>query len=110
MILLRNLRMELGEKSETLPKKAAKKLEIPQKDIEEFQLVKRSLDARKKKDIHYVCSVAMRLSRGEEKLLRQNIPAAVVAGQLNFESATYFTKVFKKYTGMTPSAYKKTVL
>jgi len=45
-----------------------------------------------------------------KKLLRQNIPAAVVAGQLNFESATYFTKVFKKYTGMTPSAYKKTVL
>lgn len=72
MILLRNLRMELGEKSEALPKKAAKKLEIPQKDIEEFRLVKRSLDARKKKDIHYVCSVAMRLSRGEEKLLRQN--------------------------------------
>ena len=54
MILLRNLRMELGEKSEALPKKAAKKLEIPQKDIEEFRLVKRSLDARKKKDIHYI--------------------------------------------------------
>lgn len=45
-----------------------------------------------------------------KKLLRQNIPAAAIASQLNFESATYFTKVFKKYTKMTPTAYKKTVL
>lgn len=45
-----------------------------------------------------------------KKLLRKDLPAAVVANQLNFESPTYFTKVFKKYTKMTPSAYKKTVL
>lgn len=45
-----------------------------------------------------------------KKLLRQNTPTAVVASQLNFEGSTYFTKVFKKYTNMTPSAYKKTVL
>lgn len=44
------------------------------------------------------------------KLLRKNIPVAAIANQLNFESATYFTKVFKKYTQMTPTAYKKTVL
>lgn len=45
-----------------------------------------------------------------KKLLRKNIPIAVIANQLNFESATYFTKVFKKYTQMTPTAYKKTIL
>lgn len=45
-----------------------------------------------------------------KKLLRKNLPIAAIANQLNFESATYFTKVFKKYTQMTPSAYKKTVL
>lgn len=45
-----------------------------------------------------------------KKLLRKNIPIAAIAGQLNFESATYFTKVFKKYTQMTPTAYKRTIL
>ena len=45
-----------------------------------------------------------------KKLLRQNISTADVASRLNFEGPTYFTKVFKKYTSMTPSAYKKTVL
>ena len=45
-----------------------------------------------------------------KKLLRKNITVAAIANQLNFESATYFTKVFKKYTGMTPTAYKKTIL
>lgn len=45
-----------------------------------------------------------------KKLLRKNTPISSVAAQLNFDSATYFTKVFKKYAKMTPSAYKKTVL
>jgi AraC-like DNA-binding protein len=45
-----------------------------------------------------------------KKLLRENIPANEIATRLNFDSATYFTKVFKKYAKMTPSEYKKTVL
>lgn len=45
-----------------------------------------------------------------KKLLRKNLPVAAVANRLNFESATYFTKVFKKYTQMTPTDYKKTIL
>ncbi|MBE6972626.1 MAG: helix-turn-helix domain-containing protein [Ruminococcaceae bacterium] len=44
-----------------------------------------------------------------KKLLRKNTPISSVAAQLNFDSATYFTKVFKKYAKMTPSAYKKTI-
>lgn len=43
-------------------------------------------------------------------LLRNNIPVEAVANRLRFESPTYFTKVFKKYTGMTPTAYKRTIL
>ena len=44
-----------------------------------------------------------------KKLLRKNMSISSVAAQLNFDSATYFTKVFKKYANMTPTAYKKTV-
>lgn len=45
-----------------------------------------------------------------KKLLRENVSATTIADKLNFESATYFTKVFKKYVKMTPSQYKKTIL
>ena len=45
-----------------------------------------------------------------KKLLRENLPASTVADKLQFESPNYFTKVFKKHTGLTPSAYKKSAL
>lgn len=45
-----------------------------------------------------------------KKLLRANVPPSVISNQLCFESSTYFTKAFKKHVGMTPSAYRKTIL
>jgi YesN/AraC family two-component response regulator len=45
-----------------------------------------------------------------KKLLRENVSASAVSSMLGFESATYFTKVFKKYTTMTPTAYRKRIL
>lgn len=43
-------------------------------------------------------------------LLRSGLPVETIAARLKFESPTYFTKVFKKYTNMTPTAYKRTIL
>ena len=71
MILLRGLRLEEGEALSVLRKKAAKKLGIPEEDILELRPVKRSLDARKKNDIHFLCSAALTLRRGEERALRR---------------------------------------
>ncbi len=48
--------------------------------------------------------------REAKKLLVENFSPSAVSHQLHFESPTYFTKVFKKYEGLTPSAYKKTAL
>ena len=48
--------------------------------------------------------------REAQKLLREKHAPSTVSHQLHFESPTYFTKVFKKYTQMTPSAYKKSAL
>ena len=45
-----------------------------------------------------------------KKLLREHVSPTTVSIQLGFDSPTYFTKVFKKYTNLTPSAYKKTIL
>ncbi len=47
--------------------------------------------------------------REAKKLLCENLSPSTVSHRLHFESPTYFTKVFKKYTGMTPSAYKKSL-
>ena len=44
-----------------------------------------------------------------KKLLREGKSVAEISNLLHFDSPTYFTKVFKKHTGMTPSQYKKTV-
>ena len=70
MILLRNLRFEPGEELEKLRTKAAKKLRVPERDITDIRPVKRSLDARMKNDIHYTCSAAVSLKRGEERALK----------------------------------------
>ena len=59
MLKVNNLRFEISEK----PEKAliAKKCAIPAEDIVDFTITKKSVDARKKKDIHYVYSFALAL-------------------------------------------------
>ena len=57
--LVKNLRLGVGEDIGALRKRAAKVLKIKESDIKDISLVKRSLDARKKNDIHYVCSAAV---------------------------------------------------
>ena len=52
MILIRNLKLYPDEPAERLREKAAKKLRTETGQIETIKLVKRSLDARKKDDIH----------------------------------------------------------
>ena len=64
MILVRGLRLMPGEDRDKLKERAAKKLGVRAEEIAELRLVKRSLDARKKDDIHYVCSLAVALGLG----------------------------------------------
>ena len=71
MILVRNLRLDIGHDVSELRKKAAKQLGVPERAIKSFELVKRSLDARKKNDIHWLCSAAVTLS-DEKRLLSRN--------------------------------------
>ena len=77
MILLRGLRLMPGEDRDKLKARAAKKLGVRTEEITELRLVKRSLDARKKDDIHYVCSLAVGLGEKEARLLAKNKSADV---------------------------------
>ena len=65
MIRVRNLRLEIGEPEALLRKKAAKKLRLSERGIASLKLLKKSLDARRKSDLHYLYTVAVTV-RGDE--------------------------------------------
>ena len=69
MILLRNLRLGPDESPDALRSRAAKKLGVAPGSVRELRLVRRSLDARHKDDIHYICSVAVALNADEARVL-----------------------------------------
>jgi len=71
MILVRKLRLMPDEPQELLSKKAAARLRMKTEDITELRIVKRSLDARRKDDIHYIYSVAVSVKRGESELIKR---------------------------------------
>ena len=71
MILIRKLRQEIDEAPEKLLLRAAKKLRVGRGRITGWRLQRRSLDARKKEDLHYVCSVLLSLDGDEQAAVRR---------------------------------------
>ena len=69
MIRISNIRLPLGSGPEQLNIKAAKLLGIAPDALEELQLVKQSIDARKKNSLHLVCSVNVKTA-DEARLVR----------------------------------------
>ena len=61
MILLRDLRLELSEQEPDLRRLAARQIRCAPEDILQLQLLKKSLDARRKSDLHWRCSLALAL-------------------------------------------------
>ena len=57
MIRIADLKLPLGRDESLLKKRAAKQLHIPVEQIASWRIFKKSLDARKKDRIHYVCVV-----------------------------------------------------
>ena len=71
MIQIRNLRLDPGEDEKELTALAAAKAGTAVSNISEIRILKRSLDARKKGDIHYIYSVAAEIRSGERKILKK---------------------------------------
>ncbi|MBR4549301.1 MAG: hypothetical protein IKO83_05210 [Oscillospiraceae bacterium] len=69
MIRVRNIRLGPDENEKELRRRAAKKLRVPEEKIRALRILKKSLDARKKSDLHYVCTVAVTVEGREEELL-----------------------------------------
>jgi len=69
MIRLNQIAMPVGHSEEELLQKCCKLLKIPAKAVENFRIVKQSIDARKKPDIIYSYIVDIGC-RNEEKILK----------------------------------------
>lgn len=70
MLQITSLRLDVGADEGQLRKKAAKALGIRPVDIRELALTRQSIDARKKNDVHLVCSVKVQVDN-EDAILRR---------------------------------------
>ena len=69
MILLKNLRLSL-DRADDLRNACAEKLRCDPARIRSCRLLRRSVDARKKQEVHFVCTLAVEAD-GEEALVRR---------------------------------------
>ncbi|MBE7027272.1 MAG: hypothetical protein E7410_06920 [Ruminococcaceae bacterium] len=86
MLRINNIKVNIDSfANEYLYSSACSALNISQDKIKSLKLVKKSIDARKKNDVHYVCSVDVALDCDEDsvlKLLEQKHKAANIAANI----------------------------
>jgi uncharacterized FAD-dependent dehydrogenase len=71
MIRINQVRLGIDEPAEHLVPKAAKLLRVPEDRILEVRMVRRSVDARKKPQIFYSCTVDVRVRGSEAAVVRK---------------------------------------
>ena len=69
MIRINEIRLSLDEEEELLKTKAAKILKINEKYIKSYTIYKKSIDARKKEDIHFTYSIDVIIGLDEEQIV-----------------------------------------
>ncbi|MEI3614080.1 helix-turn-helix domain-containing protein [Pseudogracilibacillus sp. SO30301A] len=52
----------------------------------------------------------LRMKKAKENLQNLNLSVYEIAEAIGYSSSQYFSRVFKKHTGMTPSAYRNSIL
>lgn len=71
MIRIQNIPLPIGGDLELLRKRAARTLGVRPGALEDLRLVRQSIDARKKQDVHYVYTVDVSLKSGEEQAVER---------------------------------------
>lgn len=77
MIAVSGLKLRPGEPEHRLPGLAAKALRLAERDILDWHITKKSLDARKKSDIHYVYTLAVNVPGDEAAIAARGKNARV---------------------------------
>ncbi len=78
MIRINSISLPLDYSNNELIKYAAKALHISTKDIVTVSLYKRSIDARKKNNVHFEASLDVCTTLGEQQLVKKNSKAVIV--------------------------------
>ena len=84
MLQISNLRLDLGADEAQLYQKAAKVLGVRPEDILDLALTRQSIDARKKNDVHLVCSVKVSV-KNEQAVLRKNVKGVSLLEERPYE-------------------------
>ena len=84
MIIVNNLKLRPGESEKRLPKMAAQALRCRAEDLQDCFIFKKSLDARKKSDIHYVYAVAVTVA-GDEQAIASRCRQATVRAPFSYD-------------------------
>lgn len=71
MIRINEIRLSLDEEETLLPEKAAKILKVNKKYIKLYTIYKKSVDARKKDDVHFTYSLDVEITLDEEQIVRK---------------------------------------
>ena len=71
MIRINAIKLSLDEEEELLAEKAAKVLKINKKYIKSYTIYKKSVDARKKDDVHFTYSLDVIITLDEEQITRK---------------------------------------
>ncbi len=77
MIILNNLKLPLDVNFDNLSPYAAKMLKTDLSNITEVKLYRKSVDARRKNDVHFCCSVLIKVRAGEGSIVKKCSNAAL---------------------------------
>lgn len=69
MIRINNIRLPIDYTDKTIRAKVSKELRINEKSIEKMSLFRRSIDARKKNDVHFLAAVDVYLNSDENRVI-----------------------------------------
>ena len=78
MLRLQNVSLPLDFSPEELKQKAAKVLKVSPSSLGEIKLLRQSVDARKKSDVRYICSVAVAVENEKNLLVRCGDPSVTL--------------------------------
>lgn len=101
MIRINQLKLDINYKESDLKKAIIKYLRISENNLLSYKLSKRSLDARKKPKVHYVCVVDVKTTN-EEDLLKKN-KQLIVPKQLTYVYANVKPKPSPIIVGFGPA-------
>lgn len=86
MIRLSNLRLDLGYTDDDIKRAVAKELRVDSNVVKNISLYRRSIDARRKNDVHYIATVDIHLNCDESKTLsKAKCKNAVISNEYRYD-------------------------